>query len=151
MDTIDKKLLHTKKQTGNGLVPRHDSECSHRGDPTYRRCKCWKYLYIYKNGHDKTISAKTRSWDKAELKAREIIDNWDPVKKLQRELEGQKEEQELEEVTIDAALERWLATKKDEADTTISKYRTAKKKIASRSLRRFPLLIHLGSLRHRLD
>lgn len=50
---------------------------------------------MYKGGQDKTVSAKTRSWDKAEQKAREILDDWDPLKRLQRELEGQKERANL--------------------------------------------------------
>jgi len=136
MTPLEKMSLRTQKQTVHVLVPRHDAKCAHFGDPTCRRCKCWKYIYVYQGGKDKTISAKTRSWDKAELKAREIRDGMDPVKKLQRELEGEKERRALEDVTIDSALDRWLAAKKDEAEATLTKYRTAKKKIASWALSR---------------
>jgi integrase len=47
-----------------------------------------KWLYIYRDGKDQAISAKTRSWEKAEEKAGEIRDSFDPVKQLQRQLEA---------------------------------------------------------------
>jgi hypothetical protein len=53
------------------------------------------------------------------------------LKKLQCELEQQKECRALEEVKIEPALERWLSSKKDEADVALFKYRTTEKEIAS--------------------
>ena len=54
--------------------------------PQWRRCRCPKYLYLLKDGKRRTVSAKTRSWDKAENKAQEIRDAWDPVQQKMRNL-----------------------------------------------------------------
>jgi hypothetical protein len=64
-------------QTVN-VYARHSSGCSKAGEPKWRRCKCAKYLYLLKDGTRKTVSAKTRSWEKAEAKAQEIRDDWTP-------------------------------------------------------------------------
>jgi integrase len=47
-----------------------------------------KWLYIYRAGKDTLASAKTRSWERAEQKARELRDAFDPTKQLQRQLES---------------------------------------------------------------
>jgi integrase len=47
-----------------------------------------KWLYIYRAGKDKLVSAKTRSWERAEQKALELLDAFDPTKQLQRQLES---------------------------------------------------------------
>jgi site-specific recombinase XerD len=49
---------------------RHSTDCAHQNDRYWKRCKCRKWLYV--GGSRKPISAKTRSWDKASEKAREI-------------------------------------------------------------------------------
>jgi len=64
------------------------------GEPQWRRCKCAKYLYLLRNGKNKTISAKTRSWEKAEQQAQEIRESWDPLKQKLRELDELKQAQE---------------------------------------------------------
>jgi hypothetical protein len=104
-----------------------------------------KYIYLLRDGKNKTISAKTRSWEKAEEQAREIRDGWDPVKQKLRELEELQQAQEVGEVTITYALERWLSTVKSESDSenehTHSKYQTAAKQIqAWAHSNQFPLL-----------
>jgi hypothetical protein len=48
-----------------------------------------KWLYIYRDGKYKLVSAKTRSWERAEQKAREVRDTFDPIRQLQRRLEAQ--------------------------------------------------------------
>ena len=48
------------------------------GNPYWRRCRCIKYLYIYRNGHSRQISAKTRSWEKAEQQAHALRESLDP-------------------------------------------------------------------------
>ena len=53
---------------------------------------------------------KDRSWEKAEQQAQEIRESWDPLKQKLRELDELKQAQELGEVTITYALERWLAS-----------------------------------------
>jgi hypothetical protein len=47
-----------------------------------------KWLYVYREGKYKLISAKTRSWEKAEQKARELRDSFDPTRQLQRRHEA---------------------------------------------------------------
>jgi hypothetical protein len=58
-------------------------------------------------------------------------ESWDPVKQKLRELDELKQAQELGEVTIAFALERWLASVKADSDSgnehTYSKYQTAAK------------------------
>jgi hypothetical protein len=103
--------LRPKTQTVS-VYTRHSADCSKKGEPQWRRCKCAKYLYLLRDGKNKTVSAKTRSWDKAEQQAQEIRESWDPVKQKLRELDELKQAQELGEVTITYALERWLASVK---------------------------------------
>lgn len=79
------------------------------GELQWRRCKCAKYLYLLRDGKNKTISAKTCSWEKAEQQAQEIRDSWDPIKQKLRELDELQQAQELGEITITYGLERWLA------------------------------------------
>ena len=69
------------------VYARHKPECPNKGNPYWRKCRCTKYLYIYSNGASRQISAKTRSWEKAEKRAQEIRESFDPAKQLQRELE----------------------------------------------------------------
>jgi hypothetical protein len=77
------------------VYTRHISDCSKKDDPHWKRCECVKYIYLLRDGKNKTISAKTRSWTKAEEQAREIRDSWDPVKQKLRELEELQQAQEV--------------------------------------------------------
>jgi integrase/recombinase XerD len=51
---------------------RHTADCPKRGDRFWRRCRCPKWLRGTVAGHEVRKSAKTRSWERAEAKAREI-------------------------------------------------------------------------------
>jgi hypothetical protein len=42
----------------------HSSDCPHKGKRFYRRCKYRKWIYVQQSRQ--RISAKTRSWEKAE-------------------------------------------------------------------------------------
>jgi hypothetical protein len=69
---------------------RHIKECPHRSrGRDFRKCKCPKHLYIYKDGVASRVSAKTSSWSEAEKKAQEVRDSWVPelaeVKRLRAE------------------------------------------------------------------
>jgi hypothetical protein len=134
MQALNAVSLRPKTQTVS-VYTRHSADCSKKGEPQWRRCKCAKYLYLLRDGKNKTISAKTRSWDKAEQQAQEIRESWDPVKQKLRELDELKQAQELGEVTITFALERWLASVKADSDSgnehTHSKYQTAAKHIGA--------------------
>ena len=121
--------LRSKTQTVS-VYTRHSAKCSKKGEPLWKRCKCGKFLYLLRDGKNKVISAKTRSWEKAEQEADKIRESWDPVKQKLRELNELKQAQELGEVTIAYALERWLASVKADSDCnehTHSKYQTAAK------------------------
>src|ERR1700724_2291914 len=65
------------------VYTRHSHTCPKRERPDWARCNCVKWLYVYRNGNAKLTSAKTRSWERAEQKAREIRDSFDPIKQLQ--------------------------------------------------------------------
>ncbi len=62
------------------VYARHTSDCDHRQDPKYRRCRCPKWIDGYLDNRRVRQSAKTRSWEKAELTARSIQDAADPIK-----------------------------------------------------------------------
>lgn len=66
------------------VYTRHKPECPGKGNPYWRRCRCTKYLYIYAHGVSRQISAKTRSWEKAEEKAQEIRESFHPARQLHR-------------------------------------------------------------------
>ena len=114
------------------VYTRHDPDCPRVDDPQWRRCKCRKYLYIYKDSKDRGISAKTRSWDVAEKKARAIMDTWDPLRRLQRELEEKKRQaRNNNDITLEYALERWVDSKSKKNEETHSKYKTVSKKLTA--------------------
>ena len=132
MPDIDLRRLRPLSQTVS-VYSRHSSGCSRTGEPQWRRCRCPKYLYLLKDGKRRTVSAKTRSWDKAENKAQEIRDAWDPVQQKMRELEQLKEAPIAEEVMIEVAVDRWLNSIRADIDNkyTQKKYETAARKLRS--------------------
>ena len=70
------------------VYTRHKRTCPKRDRPDWAKCNCMRWLYVYRNGKKTLISAKTRSWEKAEQKARELRDSFDPTKELQHQLEA---------------------------------------------------------------
>jgi integrase/recombinase XerD len=54
------------------LYKRHKTSCPHKDDKTYRRCRCSVWMEWNVNGKQTRKSAKTFSWDTAQLKARGI-------------------------------------------------------------------------------
>src|SRR5215831_17380359 len=69
------------------VLTRHSADCKHGGDSEYKKCNCRKTVYLYEHGKVRYISAKTRSWAKAEEFMRTLIDARDPVKKALRDIE----------------------------------------------------------------
>src|SRR5258708_40378862 len=61
---------------------------------------CMKCLYVYRENTSRQVSAKTRSWEKAEERAQEIRESWSPVRALRRELEAKVRRSEAREVPI---------------------------------------------------
>src|ERR1019366_3095477 len=68
MNALNVRSLQSKTQTIS-VYTRHTSSCSKADDPHWKRCNCVKYIYLLRDGKNKTISAKTRSWEKAEAQA----------------------------------------------------------------------------------
>src|SRR4051794_31216376 len=67
------------------VYSRHYSPCSHT-DINHRRCHCPKWIQgTLHDGRFVRVSAKTRSWEKAEIKARAMEDVADPHKPSARE------------------------------------------------------------------
>ncbi|HET6145192.1 MAG TPA: tyrosine-type recombinase/integrase [Candidatus Acidoferrales bacterium] len=78
---------------------RHSIDCKHRNEGTeFRGCDCPKALSIYEgagSGSNKLISAKTRSWAKAEDLAQEYRDRFNPDKQELKRLRAVKEAQQV--------------------------------------------------------
>jgi len=70
------------------VYTRHKRTCPKRDWPDCARCNCVKWLYVYRHGKNTLTSAKTRSWEKVEQKARSLRDSFDPIQQLQRQLEA---------------------------------------------------------------
>jgi site-specific recombinase XerD len=129
-------LTHSTTQTIT-VRKRHGSKngkaCPEAGKPLSRRCKCRLEFYFYKNGRDWYKTAGTRSWEEAERKAQLIRDEWDPIHQKLKALQAEKVEKDLAQVTIEFALDQWLAMRcsKLENEDTRKKYVTAAGKIAA--------------------
>ena len=54
------------------LYKRHTATCERRADPNYRRCGCAVWLQWNQHGEQTRKSAKTRSWEMAEQRARKL-------------------------------------------------------------------------------
>ena len=62
------------------VYSRHTPDCAHKDELKYRRCRCPKWIDGYVDGKRVRQSAKTRSWEQAERKARLLEDASDPAK-----------------------------------------------------------------------
>lgn len=122
------------------VIARHSDACQKQHPdwgPDDNDCTCWKYLYIYENGKDTLISAKTRSLDLAQRLARDQWDLRDPVKQKQREIEEREAAklaasaaaQAPKTLTIKEATDRWLNAQKGGTAGTLSNRCTAMKRI----------------------
>ncbi len=103
------------------VYTRHNRNCPKRDRSDWARCNCMKWLYIYRDGKYKLVSAKTRSWEKAGQKASELRDSFDPVKQLQRQLEAKAQKRQVE---LAAAVENFLqeTARLNRAEATRAKY-----------------------------
>lgn len=94
METLSTILAQLDPETFPDTIkvyPRHKESCPNFGDQDFRRCSCWKYLYICQGGNDRRFSTRTRSWDKAEKLKHEIEDALDPIKREFRKLRGERD------------------------------------------------------------
>jgi hypothetical protein len=135
------------------VFTRHAPGCPKKADRTWKKCKCRKALYIYEAGHDRIISAKTRSWEQAEQLARQERDMRDPARQKLREIEqreaskieAEKAAVELAEkraaekiafekgknITLAAACDRWVAAQTFKSKETAFIYGRAARRIQS--------------------
>lgn len=72
------------------VIVRHSIDCKDKKrGPDWRKCDCRKSLVVYHDGRTSRISAKTRSWERAENFAREYRDQFDPEKQELRRLRAE--------------------------------------------------------------
>jgi hypothetical protein len=89
------------------LFVRHTRNCPHwSSGRDFRKCKCPKYLYIYKDGTAARISAKTSSWSEAEKKAQEVRDSWVPEL---AELKRLRAEKQMGRIRVEEAVDVYIA------------------------------------------
>jgi hypothetical protein len=91
------------------VIVRHSSECKDKSKGTeWRKCRCTKTLLVYESdkGKNRRVSAKTRSWERAEDAAQELRDSWDPRLQRLKKLESDKES---ESKRIDTAVALYIA------------------------------------------
>jgi integrase len=115
------------------LFTRHAPECSQKGNPQWKRCKCRKSLYIYFDGRVSYKSAKTRSWEQAEKVAQAERDARDPAKIELAKIEAQKAEIAAKKAAKDCRLEdalvQWIAGQKRPGKETLKSYETFGRKM----------------------
>lgn len=94
------------------VYTRHSETCDRKDDSTWRRCRCMKWLYINENGGRRQVSAKTRSWDRAQDKAREIEE--DAKRRAADAASRQMPLAQNELFTIEQAIENYLEDKRQQ-------------------------------------
>jgi len=84
-----------------------------------------KYLYLYKDGESRQVSAKTRSWEKAEERAQEIRDSWNPLRQLERALQAKVRQSESKQIALADAVSTFLneVERLNREESTRAKYR----------------------------
>ena len=107
------------------VYTRHKPSCPKNGEPYWKRCHCMKYLYLYKDGESRQVSAKTRSWEKAEERAQEIRDSWNPHRQLERELQAKVRQSEPKQIALADAVSTFLneVERLNREESTRAKYR----------------------------
>ena len=115
------------------VFTRHSPDCSRTSDRAWRRCKCRKALYIYEEDHDRIVSARTRSWEQAEIFVQTEGDRRDPVKRKLLEIAEEEARKaasrKVQITTVKVASDRWLAAQKIASEETAVIYKTAAKRI----------------------
>ncbi len=83
------------------VYARHSLRCPKRHDSQWRGCNCPKWLYVNNDGKDRRVSAKTRSWARAEQTRRAFEDSFDPIR-------AEIKRKQLDEVTLVNAIASYL-------------------------------------------
>jgi len=98
------------------VYKRHSTGCPHKADRSYKRCDCRMMLEWSDNGKRYRVSAKTRSWEKAEQKARAMERDAHARSLGEAPKAG-------EPVTVDAAVEMFTNKKAGKHKETRRKYK----------------------------
>jgi len=106
------------------VYTRHTSDCPKKSDRFWKRCHCPKWVRGILNGSPVRETARTRSWEKAEDKRRQIEEAADEQASSIRVGEPPPRAPEL--VTVQNAVKKFLASKRTEnlADSTLDKLTT---------------------------
>ena len=89
------------------VIVRHSRDCKDKNKGSdYTRCNCPKSIWLYDGEKDRRVSAKTRSWGRAEKLAQEYRDSWDPA---QQELKKLRAEKEAKQVPLAEAVALYCA------------------------------------------
>lgn len=128
------------------VYTRHKKTCPKHGQPNWGRCNCMKWLYVYRDGKPQRISTKTRSWEKAEQKARGMRDSFDPTKQLQRQLTAKLNGHRRTEVAV--AIEEFNkeVARLERADATRAKYKLTLSRLLEWCQAQNPPCVHLSQL-----
>lgn len=94
------------------VYTRHSETCDRKNDSTWRRCRCMKWLYLNENGDRRQVSAKTRSWDRAKDKAREIEE--DAKRRATDAANREAPPAQDEVITVEKAIEDYLEDKRQQ-------------------------------------
>jgi integrase len=117
------------------VFTRHAPDCPKKDDRYWKRCKCRKALYVYENGHDSILSARTRAWEQAERLAKAEREKRDPAERELRRIKDRDAEQEAaktaKKITVADALERWANNRKSKNPGTSRVHATFRKKVLS--------------------
>ena len=117
-----RRIFHHKNSVD--VFVRHTRTCPHSSSGRdFRKCKCPKYLYVYKDGAASRISAKTASWAEAEKKAQEVRDSWSPEL---AELKRLRAEKEMGRLAIEESVDIYLEDMRvrNQAKLTVSNARS---------------------------
>jgi len=121
------------------VYTRHSLDCEHATDPRWRRCHCPKWVRgVLPNGEPARKSAKTRSWEKAEHRAREMEAEADPTAA---------EQAKPRRTTVREAVEMFLND--EEARSLVASSRKKSKTLFERQFRPWceaRKLVHLDQL-----
>ena len=106
------------------IYVRHGEGCRHKDNHYYEGCKCRKRLRWSQDGKQRQVSAKTRSWERAEETKQKILEHFtaSPADPVHIETESS--------LTIDRATELFLVSKQEQvSDDVWKKYRRELKRL----------------------
>lgn len=97
------------------IYTRHAKDCAYQGDETWKRCMCWKWLRWRQDGELHREPTKSRTWMGAERVKRKLESSFDAAQ--------QGQPAPSTPVTVQQAVDMFMAKKSDLAKETLKKYR----------------------------